>query len=117
MQHPPSPIHEQTLSTFATKTDTSRHYNMWSELVAFNGQVISSDSDVQLRWYPDFSCVDTLNTNCEVISSVFDNNYLRFDLMKSFCYFLLRYMFLDDQKTGGGLTKSDITFVLFGIFR
>ena len=60
--------------------------------------------------------VDTLNTNCEVISSVFDNNYLRFDLIKSFYYSLLRYMFLNDQKTGDGLTKSDITFVLFGIF-
>ena len=59
--------------------------------------------------------VDTLNTSCKAISSVFDNNYLRFDLIKSFFDFLLRYMFLNDKKTGGGLTKSDITFVLFGI--
>ena len=28
--------------------------------------------------------VDTLNTSCEALSSLFDNNYLRCDLMKSF---------------------------------
>jgi len=59
MQHPLSPIHEQIQSTFATETNTSRYRNMWSELVAFNGQAIRSDSDVQLRWYPDFFCVGT----------------------------------------------------------
>ena len=59
MQHPLSPIHEQTQSTFATKTNTSRYRNMWSELVAFNGQAIGSDSDVQLCWFPDLFCVGT----------------------------------------------------------
>src|ERR671910_2864262 len=41
---------------------------------------------------PSFSVwvllVDTLNTNCKAISSVFDNNYLRFDVVKSFFYYL-----------------------------
>ena len=65
MQHPLSPIHEQTQSTFATKTNTSRYRNMWSELVAFNGQAIRSDSDVQLRWFPDFFCVGTAGGHIE----------------------------------------------------
>ena len=91
MQHPPSPIHEQMQSTFATKRNTIRYHNIWSELVAFNDQAIMSESDVQLRWYPDLLCVilvvDTLNTTCEAISSAFDNNYLIFDLKNRFVTF------------------------------
>ena len=60
--------------------------------------------------------VDTLNTSCEAISSLFDNNYLRCDLIKSFFDTFCCVMFLDHQKTVGGLTKSDITFVLFEMF-
>ena len=61
--------------------------------------------------------VETLNTSCEAISSLFDNSYLRYDLIKNrVFYFLLHYMFLNHEKTEGGLTKSDITFVLFAFF-
>ena len=52
------------------------------------------------------------------ISSLFENNYLRSDLVKSFFVAFCCVTFLNHQKTVtvGGLTKSDITFVLFEIF-
>ena len=60
--------------------------------------------------------VNTLNTSCEAISGVFDNNYLIFDNKIVLCCFLLNYMFLDDQKKSeGGLTETDITSVLFAM--
>ena len=40
------------------------------------------------------------------------NKYLRFHFTISFSYFLMHNLFLCHQKTVGGLTKSDITFVL-----
>ena len=76
-------------------------------------------SDVQLRWYP----VSFLNNNnmYPAIPSMFwkqniKNNYLRNDLVKSFFVAFCCITFLNNQKTVGGLTKSDITFVLFEIF-
>ena len=59
MQHPPSPFHQQNAVNLCHKTNTSRNHNMGSELLALNDQKIRSDSDVQLRWYPDFFCVGT----------------------------------------------------------
>ena len=50
------------------------------------------------------------------ISSLFDNNYLTNDLVKSFFVAFCCVRFLNHQKTVGGLTKSDITFVLFENF-
>ena len=41
------------------------------------------------------------------------NKYFRLDFKISFSYFLMHNLFLSHQKTVGGLTKSDITFVLF----
>ena len=66
---------------------------------------------MQLRWYP----VSFLNNNNMylAISSLFDNNYLTNDLVKSFFVAFCCVTFLNHQKTVGGLTKSDITIVLF----
>ena len=108
MQHPPSPIHEQTQSTFATQTNTSRYRSMWSELVAFNDQVIRSDSDMQLCWYPAFVCVDTGGGHIEhkLWSNIKCVWLQLFEIWLNkivLCCFLLRYKFLNHQKTGGGL--------------
>ena len=64
---------------------------------------------MQLRWYP----VSFLNNNMYLaISSLFDNNYLRNDLVKSFSAAFFCVTFLKV----GGLTKSDITFVRLEMF-
>ena len=70
---------------------------------------------MQLLWYS----VSVLNNNNMylAISSLFDNNYLTNDLVKSFFVAFCCVRFLNHQKTVGGLTKSDITFVLFEYFR
>ena len=50
--------------------------------------------------------VDTLNTSCEALSSLFDNNYLRCDLMKLFfvtfccitCFWTIKKQWVDSLK-------------------
>ena len=103
----------------ATRANTIRevkwrsHLSWYGKICLWNPSTMPSKT---LQRDSEHVCVlvlDKLNISCEAQSSLFENNYLRCDLIKSL---FVAYMFLDHQKTGGGLTKSDITFVIFEIF-
>ena len=104
MQHPFSPIHEQTQSTFATKTPADTvtcEANLSLSTVKRSGLTVRCSYAGTLIFSVWVLVVDTMNTDCEVISSVFENNYLRFDLVKSFFLLFVALNVFERSKNRG----------------